>query len=73
MPTSVMPKGVEHSVDAGADQGGRLVMPTSVMPKGVEHLPWRSAVLEVSRMPTSVMPKGVEHCISGDGSDDMNC
>ena len=36
MPTSVMPKGVEHShgVIALAPQHA---MPTSVMPKGVEH------------------------------------
>ena len=36
MPTSVMPKGVEHF---GNDPTKTLyaVMPTSVMPKGVEH------------------------------------
>ncbi len=37
MPTSVMPKGVEHfSLMNGLAPSPRY-MPTSVMPKGVEH------------------------------------
>ena len=36
MPTSVMPKGVEHLILIGYRHGLRI-MPTSVMPKGVEH------------------------------------
>ena len=59
MPTSVMPKGVEH-----ARTGMDVVdceMPTSVMPKGVEHSADRSSRQATSQMPTSVMPKGVEH------------
>jgi len=36
MPTSVMPKGVEHPVEP-VDSGSHWNMPTSVMPKGVEH------------------------------------
>jgi len=37
MPTSVMPKGVEHNKTA-CDAYARANMPTSVMPKGVEHI-----------------------------------
>ena len=37
MPTSVMPKGVEH-INIQASGGALDVVPTSVMPKGVEHL-----------------------------------
>jgi len=37
MPTSVMPKGVEHNQVAG-DELDFGNMPTSVMPKGVEHM-----------------------------------
>ncbi len=37
MPTSVMPKGVEHLLKRKAAAAGST-MPTSVMPKGVEHL-----------------------------------
>ena len=60
MPTSVMPKGVEHYQQLSL-QGGQDQMPTSVMPKGVEH-PVRSAHrAPPAAMPTSVMPKGVEH------------
>ncbi len=62
MPTSVMPKGVEHSLIAdGADLHESRV-PTSVMPKGVEHqcgVTVRQA--DCACVPTSVMPKGVEH------------
>jgi len=36
MPTSVMPKGVEH-VDHPVGTSVQSMMPTSVMPKGVEH------------------------------------
>jgi len=36
MPTSVMPKGVEHKPDRGL-KARPPRMPTSVMPKGVEH------------------------------------
>jgi len=36
MPTSVMPKGVEHFTKGLPIHIGRS-MPTSVMPKGVEH------------------------------------
>jgi len=36
MPTSVMPKGVEHTWPDDAAQAC-WHMPTSVMPKGVEH------------------------------------
>jgi len=37
MPTSVMPKGVEHILLFRPDPASGI-MPTSVMPKGVEHL-----------------------------------
>ena len=37
MPTSVMPKGVEHH-RATIVELASSVMPTSVMPKGVEHI-----------------------------------
>jgi len=36
MPTSVMPKGVEHH-SATVLAAELVLMPTSVMPKGVEH------------------------------------
>ena len=36
MPTSVMPKGVEHTLN-GSRSIWDSAMPTSVMPKGVEH------------------------------------
>jgi len=36
MPTSVMPKGVEHTAKLTEAQKASR-MPTSVMPKGVEH------------------------------------
>ena len=36
MPTSVMPKGVEH-MNAEGCLWDVTLMPTSVMPKGVEH------------------------------------
>ena len=36
VPTSVMPKGVEHE-SLGVEQSPTLIVPTSVMPKGVEH------------------------------------
>jgi len=60
MPTSVMPKGVEH---AAAGKAGLMdeLMPTSVMPKGVEHVRQEVGVVGDHAMPTSVMPKGVEH------------
>ena len=38
MPTSVMPKGVEHLTAHEGRCAICKVMPTSVMPKGVEHL-----------------------------------
>ena len=60
MPTSVMPKGVEHLKKHGRRHKLGL-MPTSVMPKGVEHIYVRSPLVTVLGMPTSVMPKGVEH------------
>ena len=62
MPTSVMPKGVEHSDSAGGGAAGS-VMPTSVMPKGVEHNGEITVSAAKSEMPTSVMPKGVEHIL----------
>ncbi len=37
MPTSVMPKGVEH-LGSRPSEPPPLAMPTSVMPKGVEHI-----------------------------------
>jgi len=37
MPTSVMPKGVEHPARVCAFIDIGTHMPTSVMPKGVEH------------------------------------
>ena len=37
MPTSVMPKGVEHRQDLAVLTYELVGMPTSVMPKGVEH------------------------------------
>ena len=39
MPTSVMPKGVEHAESAPEHALSAAGMPTSVMPKGVEHAP----------------------------------
>jgi len=60
MPTSVMPKGVEHQ-EAIADAQDAQRMPTSVMPKGVEHRHVIRTRRRQQRMPTSVMPKGVEH------------
>ncbi len=60
MPTSVMPKGVEHS-EKQVICACRPVMPTSVMPKGVEHKAYHFSIAAVLIMPTSVMPKGVEH------------
>ena len=66
VPTSVMPKGVEHIDVAGAwDDLTRV--PTSVMPKGVEHTDPASApnTALVLVVPTSVMPKGVEHGVLG--------
>ena len=38
VPTSVMPKGVEH-IPALVAESSEMRVPTSVMPKGVEHLP----------------------------------
>jgi len=60
MPTSVMPKGVEHHVKSPSLSGIEQ-MPTSVMPKGVEHDIARADSRDCPFMPTSVMPKGVEH------------
>jgi len=60
MPTSVMPKGVEHVLTVSSHPG-ITVMPTSVMPKGVEHRKRANADVRATVMPTSVMPKGVEH------------
>ena len=60
MPTSVMPKGVEHSPSICRAAAVPL-MPTSVMPKGVEHCADRDDCVWKRGMPTSVMPKGVEH------------
>ena len=60
MPTSVMPKGVEHSLTVEPPFDVH-VMPTSVMPKGVEHSPVHCNADQTLHMPTSVMPKGVEH------------
>ena len=37
MPTSVMPKGVEHHGHRRTMSAETPRMPTSVMPKGVEH------------------------------------
>ena len=61
MPTSVMPKGVEHVLEYRAPRRD-CEMPTSVMPKGVEHRSSRTRTeAQAVIMPTSVMPKGVEH------------
>ena len=60
MPTSVMPKGVEHQ-RCGGSPTAAVAMPTSVMPKGVEHTDIGRLRDRTSCMPTSVMPKGVEH------------
>ena len=60
MPTSVMPKGVEH-LSACISNGITPRMPTSVMPKGVEHPEQVIRQRCLAHMPTSVMPKGVEH------------
>jgi len=60
MPTSVMPKGVEHRHGMPSRWKIRM-MPTSVMPKGVEHRTAKTASPAQQPMPTSVMPKGVEH------------
>ena len=63
VPTSVMPKGVEHVWTTTATAWWMRV-PTSVMPKGVEHIQECPHVLPEAgreRVPTSVMPKGVEH------------
>jgi len=60
MPTSVMPKGVEHTRPC-SDSRRLPRMPTSVMPKGVEHIGAGDFHAGSCQMPTSVMPKGVEH------------
>ena len=61
VPNSVMPKGVEHLIEAW--HGGRNDrVPNSVMPKGVEHYAsMRAGCMACSCVPNSVMPKGVEH------------
>ena len=60
VPTSVMPKGVEH-LHGAKPSGHSALVPTSVMPKGVEHPYFSAACTCVRPVPTSVMPKGVEH------------
>ncbi len=63
MPTSVMPKGVEHVLVSRNEEPAHG-MPTSVMPKGVEHTGFLESQRAGAEMPTSVMPKGVEHAAS---------
>ena len=60
VPTTVMPKGVEHTVRTGriATSSG---VPTTVMPKGVEHAAGHEGEKGHRGVPTTVMPKGVEH------------
>jgi len=46
MPTSVMPKGVEHlTINEWIDRSEE--MPTSVMPKGVEHYAYGFGAAEI--------------------------
>ena len=64
MPTSLMPKGVEHWTYSVTGSSSTVV-PTSLMPKGVEHLKIGSTFPIYLLVPTSLMPKGVEHSGSG--------
>ena len=49
MPTSVMPKGVEHIPRWTSNNFVFRLMPTSVMPKGVEHD-------QIANLPLAWMP-----------------
>jgi hypothetical protein len=60
VPTSVMPKGVEHTTNR-SPVFVLVSVPTSVMPKGVEHIMPVLPGVQSHSVPTSVMPKGVEH------------
>ena len=60
MPTSLMPKGVEH-ITLGRRISVFAAVPTSLMPKGVEHVTTLEFAGLDGYVPTSLMPKGVEH------------
>ena len=62
VPTSLMPKGVEHCHGTGS-ANATIQVPTSLMPKGVEHATLREILSWFWYVPTSLMPKGVEHWI----------